>query len=294
MRVLVTGASGQLGGYLLRELATRKVETVAWSGSRRGSLFGVDLQPVDLADRDAVAIAFREARADTVIHAGALGRVADCFRDPERARLINTRGSAALAELAGKAGARLLHVSTDHVFDGERGNYCEEDAPMPRTVYGRTKADAEQAVQAAPRSVVVRVSLFFGPSLVGRPTLFDEQVHAARTGKPVALFMDEWRTPLSLRTAASALVALAQSGHVGVLHLGGPERMSRLEMGQRLAAFLGLEASFIRPIYRDDAPCEEPRPRDTSLDSSRWRALYPNYPWPKWEAALSEFMDLSQ
>jgi dTDP-4-dehydrorhamnose reductase len=294
MRVLVTGASGQLGGYLLRELAARKVEIVAWSGSRRGSLFGVDLRPVDLADRDAVATAFRQACADTVIHAGALGRVADCFRDPETARLINTQGSASLAELAGRAGARLLHVSTDHVFDGERGNYCEEDVATPHTVYGRTKADAEQAVQATPQSLVVRVSLFFGPSVVGRPTFFDEQVNAARTGKPVALFMDEWRTPLSLRTAASALVALAHAEHVGIVHLGGPERMSRLEMGQRLAAYLGLEASFIRPIHRADAPCEEPRPRDASLDSSRWRALYPKHSWPTWEAALGEFTDLTQ
>ncbi len=293
MRILVTGASGQLGGYLLRELAARNVDTVAWSGSRRGSLFGADLRAVDLADRDTVAAAFRQARPDVVIRGGALARVADCFRDPERARLVNTQGSASIAELAAEAGVRLLHVSTDLVFDGERGNYREDDAPTPRSVYGRTKADAERAVRSAPRGLVVRVSLLFGPSVVGRPTFFDEQVTAARNGKPIALFMDEWRTPLSLKTAVSALVALAQSKEAGILHLGGPERMSRLEMGKRLAAFLGVSASFIRAVRRNGAPSEEHRPRDTSLVSSRWRALYPDHPWPSWEAALAEFFDSS-
>src|ERR1700687_775168 len=125
MRVLVTGASGQLGGYLLSELAARNVETVAWSGSRHGSIFGAVLRAVDLADRNAVAAAFRQACPDGVIHAGALARVADCYRDPERARLVNTLGSASIVELAAEAGVRLLHVSTDLVFDGERGNYRE-------------------------------------------------------------------------------------------------------------------------------------------------------------------------
>jgi dTDP-4-dehydrorhamnose reductase len=293
MRFLVTGASGQLGGYLLRELAARKLETVAWSGSRRGSLFGVDLQPVELAHRNSVAAAFRQARPDIVIHAGALARVADCFRDPEHARLVNAQGSASIAEAAAEARARLLHTSTDLVFNGEQGNYREGDAPTPLSVYGRTKADAERAVQAAPRSLVVRVSLLFGPSVVGRPTFLDEQVSSARTGKPITLFKDEWRTPLSLKTAASALVTLAQSEEAGILHLGGPERISRLEMGERLATFLGVAPSFIRPVRRDEAASEEPRPRDTSLNSTRWRSLFPTQPWPSWEAALGEFLDLS-
>jgi len=149
-------------------------------------------------------------------------------------------------------------------------------------------------VRSAPRGLVVRVSLLFGPSVVGRPTFFDDQVTAARTGKAVALFMDEWRTPLSLKSAASALVALAQSEEAGILHLGGPERMSRLEMGERLAAFLRVDPSFIRAVRREESPSEESRPRDTSLDSSHWRALYPDHPWPSWEAALAEFFVTSQ
>src|SRR5262249_18169747 len=120
MNVLVTGASGQLGGYLLRRSRDSGLTATAWSGLRRGDLFDSVLHPVDLGDADAVRAAFRAARPDFVLHAAAQARIADCHREPELAHRINTRGSALLAEMAGEAGARLLLVSTDLVFDGER------------------------------------------------------------------------------------------------------------------------------------------------------------------------------
>jgi dTDP-4-dehydrorhamnose reductase len=246
------------------------------------------LRPVDLADPDGLADAFREARPAAVIHAGALATVAACHGDPERAWAVNVRASTAIAELSARAGARLLLVSTDLVFDGEQGWYREADAPAPLSVYGQTKAAAEQAVLAAPRSVVVRVSLLFGPTLIGRPAFFDGQLAALRERRPVTLFEDEWRTPLSLVTAARALAALVRSDCTGVLHLGGPERLSRLDMGRRLAAFLGADPSVLVPTRRQDAPAPERRPRDTSLRSDRWRELFPGQPWPAWEDALGE------
>jgi dTDP-4-dehydrorhamnose reductase len=278
-RVLVTGASGQLGSYLLRELHRADSDVTAWNGTRG----------VDLGDEAALTAAFRAARPDVVLHAAAMARIADCHRDPPRARRVNTDGTATLARLAAESAARLVFVSTDLVFDGEKPPYREGDAVSPLSVYGRTKADSEAAVLAAPRAVVARVSLLFGPSLNGRPSFFDEQVTALRTGKPLTLFADEWRTPLDLATAARALLAVARSDCTGLLHLGGPERLSRLEMGRRLAAHLGADAAAIRPARRDEVPAPESRPRDTSLDSSRWRALFPGFVRP-FEEALREML----
>jgi dTDP-4-dehydrorhamnose reductase len=288
MRILLTGASGQLGGYLLRELAKEEPPVVAWSGSRSGPLFGIELQPVELTDADKVAEAFRRAAPTTVLHAGAVTAVGECRRDPEHAQRVNTHATALLAELAKQAGARLLFVSTDLVFDGEKGSYREEDTPAPVSVYGRTKLAAESAVLAVPRGIVTRVSLLFGPSIVGRPYFFDEQVAALRHGRPLTLFSDEWRTPLSLATAARTLLAIVRSDLVGILHVGGPERMSRLEMGQRVADYLGMDPSVIVAMPRNSVPAAEPRPRDTSLDSSHWRELFPKQPWPGLQEALSE------
>ncbi len=288
MRVLVTGASGQLGGYLVRRLLQAAHAVTGWSGSARGPVAGLPPEPVDLADADAVAAAFRRARPQVVLHAAARARIHDCYRDPDRARRVNTDGSALLARLAAESGARMVHVSTDLVFDGERGAYREEDPATPLSVYGRTKCDAEPAVLAYPRHAVVRVSLLFGPSVVGRASFFDEQVAALRAGRPVTLFADEWRTPLSLETAATALTELACSDFTGLLHLGGPERLSRLEMGRRLAAHLGADPALAVPGLRAQAPASEPRPRDTSLDSTRWHRLFPQVPWPGFDEALRQ------
>ena len=287
MRILVTGASGQLGGYLLRRLRGAGDAVVAWSGTRPGERFGVPLLPVDLADERSVVEAFRSARPDVVVHAAAVSAVAQCYREPHRALAINVRASALLADLAEQAGARLLLVSTDMVFDGAKGDYREEDVPAPLSVYGRSKADAERAVLAH-GGAVARVSLLFGPGLAGRPSFFDEQVAALRQRRPIALFADEWRTPLSLETAAQGLLAVARSSFTGLLHLGGPERLSRLEMGQRLARFLGADPAVLVAASRTAVAGPEPRPRDLALASGRWRALFPQTRWPDWDEALGE------
>jgi dTDP-4-dehydrorhamnose reductase len=288
-RLLVTGASGQLGGYLLRELRRRDAVAVAWSGSRSGQLFGYELRPVELADRDALAGAFREAEPAVVIHAGAISRIDLCYQDPERARQVNREATIVLAELCARAGARLIYVSTDLVFDGVKGWYREEDPASPVSIYGATKAAAEAAVLANDANAVVRVSLMFGPTLVGRPSFFDRQLEALRTGNSLPLFEDEWRTPLSLITAARGLLAMADADVGGLLHLGGPERMTRLEMGHRLAAAVGKNSAVFARASQADVPAPEPRPRDVSLDSTRFRTALPTVPWPSWEEALAEF-----
>jgi dTDP-4-dehydrorhamnose reductase len=169
---------------------------------------------VDLADADAVAAAFAAARPDAIIHTAAMALISDCHRDPERARAVNVAGTARLAELATDAKARLLFVSTDLVFDGERGGYREDDPPSPLSVYGRTKANAEAAVLAAPRGVVVRQPAV--RTVSDRPAVVLRRTDgSAARGRSVKLFEDEWRTPLGLATAAEALAAVALSDVTG-------------------------------------------------------------------------------
>jgi dTDP-4-dehydrorhamnose reductase len=288
MRILVTGASGQLGAYLLRETASTGDDLTAWCGTHSTPLFGIPLQPVDLAKPDDVAAAFAATRPDCVIHAAALSRLSDCQRDPNQARRVNVEGTSVLADLCAGAGSRFVHVSTDMVFSGEQGWYRESDKPAPLSVYGRTKAEAEQAALAAPRSIVVRVSLLYGPTLNGRPAFFDDLLASLHEKRPITLFDDEWRTPLDKRTAARALLAIARSDITGILHVGGPERLSRLETGLRVASYLHLDPTPIVAASRDSAPAAEPRPRDLSLDSSRWRNLFPDLDWPIMETALAE------
>jgi dTDP-4-dehydrorhamnose reductase len=288
MRVLLTGATGLLGGYLLQGLVETGDEVVGWSGSKSEIARGISLQPVDISKADRVQEVFRQARPDIVIHTAALTKVDECHRAPERARQVNTLGTATLAELAADAGARLVYVSTDLVFDGAKGDYSEADEAKPLSIYGQTKLEAERAVLAFPRHLVVRVSWLFGPSLNSGRNFFVQLLENLPARRSTRLFQDEWRTPLSLATSARALIGLAHSDVPRLLHLGGPNRMTRLEVGLRLAAHLGLDASCILSASLDSVSGEELRPRDVSLNASRWRALCPEVEWPSFEEALRE------
>jgi dTDP-4-dehydrorhamnose reductase len=281
-RLLLTGGSGVLGAALVAHLRSRGGAFEAWSGSRAGA----GLVRVDLTDPDRVAAAFGALSPEVVIHAAALARIGDCCKDPQRAQKVNAGGTALLAELCSEAKARLVLVSTDLVFDGEHAPYRETDPPAPLSVYGRSKADAERCALAGPGNAVARVSLLFGPSGSTQPSFFDQQVRSLRSGEPITLFADEWRTPIDLETAAEALTELALSDAEGVFHVGGPRRLSRWEMGRALARALGVNEGLVKPNTRRDVPAAEPRPRDTSLDSSRWRRAFPRTPWRGYEEAL--------
>jgi dTDP-4-dehydrorhamnose reductase len=260
-KAILTGGTGLLGGYLIPALQLRGADVLACGGPGRATA------GLDLADQSALAELFQRMKPEVVIHTAALSAIADCARDPDLARRVNVEGTLNVARAAEAVGSRLVHVSTDLVFDGEHAPYDERAEARPCSVYGATKLAAETEALSTRRAVVVRVSLLFGPTRTARRGFFDQQLESLRAGAPLSLFEDEWRTPLSLRGASESLAAIAVSEIDGLLHLGGPERMSRYEMGVRLARVAGCSAEGIARASRTAAPGER-RPRDVSLDSS--------------------------
>jgi dTDP-4-dehydrorhamnose reductase len=287
MQILVTGASGMLGSHLLERLAGEGAMVTAWSGTSAENRSGIRLKKVDLADPLFVRAAIEEANPDVIIHAGAVSSAAAVLREIDHAWNVNVRGTEVLALWAQQNRRRILFTSTDLVFDGARSWYKEDDPTAPTLEYGRTKEAAERAVLASPSGLVVRLSLLYGSSVTAHLAYFDQAIADLRAGTPRTFFEDEYRTPLHYVTAASILVGLAQSDATGVIHAGGPERASRFELMQRAARALGLSASLVRPDRRALAPSPEPRPADVSLDTSRLRKLFPNFPIPSIEEALS-------
>jgi dTDP-4-dehydrorhamnose reductase len=183
---------------------------------------------------------------------------------------VNADGSRNVARAAAGVGARLIHVSTDVVFDGQRGNYVEEDPPNPITRYGRSKALAEEAVLASgAAAVVVRTSLIYG----WRPTVARAaqwMMDDLRSGKTVRLWTDEVRCPIWVESLAAALVELAESDYVGILHVAGAQPLSRYEFGVRMLRFHGVDPSPIVPM---PSSTDKPRSLNCTLDCSRARAL---------------------
>ncbi len=281
MRVLITGATGQLGPWLIEALANAGTFVIPWPGRSHGG--------IDLRDAAAVAEHFAAAKPDVVVHAAALAKPTDAFKDPPLARAINVDATRTLAQLSAAYRARFIYLSTDMVFNGQQGSYRETDPATPASIYGQTKLEAESIALDSPLALVIRLSLLFGPSKTAKPTLFDEHAAALRAGKTITVFTDEWRTPLSLAAAAKGIATAAHSSAHGLFHLGGPQRVNRAEFAALLAAELHADPALLRPVSRLSIDSPEPRPRDTSLDSTKWHATFPTPPVPL-AAAIREAM----
>jgi dTDP-4-dehydrorhamnose reductase len=258
----------------LQQLIEAGHQVTAWSGSEAGSRQGLALVPVDLADPARTASELAAADPELIIHAAAISSTEVVRKDLERGRAVNTQGTARLAEWCAEHGRRIVYTSTDLVFDGSRSWYREEDPAVPVLAYGRSKRAAEPSVLAAPRGLVARVSLMFGPSRSGRESYFDRTIAALRRGEPQTLFEDEFRTPLDLYSAAALLVRLAESDTCGLIHVAGSARVSRYELVRRVALALGIDPGLVRANRQADAQFPEPRPADVSLDTSRLAATF--------------------
>ncbi len=292
MRLVITGASGQLGTRLVKAACQAGFHVHAWTSPRvpvtSPTFDRIHYAAVELTNPEDVAHAFWQARPMAVIHAAAISSIAECYRDPVRAFRINAEATRQLVGLCVAGVSRLVYVSTDLVFDGKAGNYGEGATAQPLSQYGKSKLDGERAVLHHPGHLVARLSWLVGRGPANRPNFLDLQASSLRTGQTVDLFDDEWRTPIGVDTAAQALLALACSDHSGLVHLGGPERLSRHQMGCILAKVLGCDTGLVKAVSQQSLKVPEPRPHDVSLNSTRWRSWFPQLPWPTYEAVLRE------
>jgi dTDP-4-dehydrorhamnose reductase len=237
MRVLVTGSTGYLGRELLRA-----APTAIGSGGRAA---------LDVRDAAAVDRLVREVRPDAVIHTAYVLSGPDAWS-------TNVDGAENVARAAAGVGARLVHLSTDVVFDGRRGRYREEDVPAPVHDYGRSKAEAELRVAAAdPTAAIVRTSLIYGGA---EPSEHERAAHEAR----FPFFVNELRSPVQVTDLAAALLELAALDHAGPLHLGGADDVDRWTF----ACLIRGDESAEQAVAEADT-----RPLDCTLESARARGL---------------------
>lgn len=286
-RLLVTGASGLLGLNL--SLAASAAYTVI--GADRCALSGVPFEQIciDLLDAGAVERLFEAARPDALIHCAALADLEACEADPDLARRLNARLPGDLAAASQARGVKMIHISTDAVFDGTKaGRYTEEDAPAPLSLYARTKLEGEQAVLAAnPQAIVARVN-FYGFSPSGRRSLAEFFLNNLLAGIPVRGFTDVLFTPTFVGDLADLLLAMLEADLRGLYHTVGAQVLSKYNFGVAIARRFGLDESLIAPASVEGSGLTARRAHNLGLDAHKLSTAL-GQPLPSFSTGLDRF-----
>ncbi len=275
MRVLLTGASSSPGFKTLIELALKGYDVYAVYNQHpieHGPL-NVNYIRLDLTDYPRVSEKFRDVKPDIVIHMAAYGDVEGCEIDRERAWKVNVRATHQLVKLSLKSGVEyFMYLSTDYVFDGERGMYREDDIPYPINFYGLTKLVAEEIVKSTlENSIIIRSSAIYGFGM-GRMNFGKFLIEALKRGQRVKALTDQWLSPTLNTLLAKAIVEILEKRIKGILHVAG-ERVSRYEFAIKVADKFGFRKDLIEPITMKDIRWRARRPRDSSLDCSKARSI---------------------
>ena len=283
MRVAVLGGNGQLGTDVV--LAFREAG-------------GYDVLPltheqVEVADPESVRAALAQGQADVVVNCAAFHRVDDCEKRPDEAFRINALGALHVARACAGLDAVCVYISTDYVFDGEKGMpYTEEDCPRPVNSYGASKLAGEHLVaQSCPRWIIARMASLFGKAGPrGKRSNFVESILAkGLAGEAVRVVDDMRMSPTYTHDAARALEHLIRRGATGVFHLMNAGTCTWYEYAQKILALARLDAK-VEPVRSSDHFSTARRPRDSSSRSVRAdgpmkRCLRP------WEEALKAYLE---
>lgn len=267
---LITGGTGLLG--LNWACAMREThEIVLATHVRRVRLAGTRAVGLSLEDAGALAREIVRLRPDTIVHTAGITSVDECERDPEGARHVYEDLSRSVARVAAQIGARLIHISTDHLFAGDRGPYTEDATPQPVNAYARVKLAAEQAVaDAYPAALIVRTN-FFGWGHRYRQSFSDWIYYGLKAGERLTMFDDVFITPILADRLAAFAHALTDSGASGIYNVVGDERISKYDFAVALAEVFGLPKALLQRGKIAVSQLSARRPPDMSLDNTKAR-----------------------
>ncbi len=274
-KVLITGASGFLGWSLCRLLKNSyQIEGLFYR--QNFEMADINWHRINLLEEKELKKFIKTIKPDAILHAAAIANPNFCEEHPALSHHINVYATVAIAETCKELGIPLLFTSTDLVFSGSSGNYNEEDFAHPLSKYGEQKLAAEEILQDEfEQTLTCRLPLLFGTGPQYSNNFFSDWLSKMNRAEELNVFSDEYRSALSVEWAANGLkMALdyllneTLPDKVKLLHLGGPERISRFDLAQLMAKVLKIEHAVIVPILRAEMPMPAPRPEDVSFDSS--------------------------
>ncbi len=280
--MLIIGAGGQVGAKLVEVGVRERHEVYGGYVTRQPPVDREHRVKLDKTQRTESSRAFSQARPEVVVDTAALTNVDYCENHQDEAWRVNVEGSGNIARLCTEFGSKLVHVSTDYVFDGEKGSYLEEDTPAPVNYYGLTKAAAEErSLKACPNTLIVRPSIIYSwtPQREvemggGKPLNFAMWIiKKLANDEPVKIVGDQYNSPTLADSLAEGILQSVKQDLRGILHLAGGSRLSRYEFVVRLAQTLGLDTKLVQEVRTEDMKWLARRPRDSSLSVEKAKRL---------------------
>ena len=276
MKVLVTGANGFLGYYLTKKLlqkdfvviATGKGESRLPFTNEKNFIYAI----MDFTDPFAVHDVFEKFQPDAVIHAGAMSKPDDCELNQWDCYLANAEGTLAVLLNADEYKSHFIFISTDFIFDGEKGMYRENDEPGPVNFYGKTKLEAEDAVKEYEYDwTIVRTVLVYGKPHSGRGNILSVVKEKLEKGEEYKVFDDQVRTPTYVEDLAEGIVSIVEKRAKGIYHLSGKDSLTPYQMACMAADHLRLDKSLIIKVTAAEFSQPAKRPSKTGfiIDKAR-------------------------
>ena len=281
MKVLITGANGFLGHYLVSLLLQKGYEVIATGKGNNRLPFSNSEKFVytemDFTNPFVVNDIFDTHKPEIVVHAGAVSKPDECELNQKEALRINTEGTVTMLSNAAKHKCFFIFISTDFVFDGEAGMYTEVDSPNPVNFYGKTKLEAEEAVKRYNLDwAIVRTVLVYGKPMAGRSNILTIVKEKLEKGEAYNVVDDQVRTPTYVEDLAAGIIAIMEKRACGIYHLSGINILTPYEMACKTADFLGLDKSLINRVTAESFSQPAKRPARTGfiIDKARRELAY--------------------
>lgn len=270
MVIYLTGATG-LAGAAIAEAGSRRGHTIIGIGHHNQALpTGVStMLCLNLADEDQAIDSLLEQFPEVIINAAAISEPAICAENPEESRKLNVALPATLARLSHHLSARLIHLSTDMVFDGRDGGYEPSSPTSPTSVYGHQKLEAErEVISRTPEfATIIRTTLLTGNSPSGRRSAHEKLFATWAAGNTAPLFHDEVRQPCLANNLADAVIEISERNDLfGIFHWAGSETITRYEIGRRILEHFKLPRDLIEKTSLQSNPAFADRPKDLTLE----------------------------
>ncbi|UCE36340.1 MAG: SDR family oxidoreductase [Thermoplasmata archaeon] len=269
-KLMIIGGSGLLGGHLAR-FAQEEYEVVATYMGHPIEIPGCRTTSMDIRDFYKTENKISKEKPDLIILSAAQRNVDYCEKKPEEVWKINVQGAKNVAIASKKVQAKLIYLSTDLVFDGEKEGYQEEEDPNPINYYGKTKLEGEKEVaKACEDYAIARVSVLYDWNPFEHTFNFVSWVYnSLKEKKEISLFTDQFRNATYIKNACDALLGIHKKGEQGIFHVAGKNCVNRHEIGEKVAEIFGFDEKLITTCTSEDSNWVAKRPKRCCLNSEK-------------------------